>query len=283
MRHAAIVEVLLRHAFYADGRCADLAIEPSADTARLLGNHRCLARSSPDGIRVLTPLDPQGAAARPFLPLPADAVLLFHLRLRNPDFALFTDLAGLSGHEAPLFTSAGAAAGSAGELRLALSAVDRKRLPQGTFGGVEIRVSDLASGGAPPPATLHVAFQAKRARWAYYCVGDPAPSGGEFRIVDASPSGSSDVLLFGDANRTRLDEQPDPSDPIAAQIASRYPATRRDRFISDQAVACREEPRRYLELWRGDQRLAERLPNPSIRNASRDDLLFQIVKYRAQP
>jgi hypothetical protein len=284
VKHVAIVEVLLRHTFYADGRCPDLTIEPSPETARLLRNHRCLVRSSADGVRVLTPLDENGD---PFLPLPADAALRFHLTLANPDFPLFTDLAAMSGQKAPVFTNAGVAIEGEGEgdveLRLAPSDEERPRLPQGVFADVEIRLAGLSLGGRPKPATFYVAFQAKKARWVYYCVTDLAPNGSELTIMDASLAGAADVLLFSDANRTKLDEQPDPTDPVAAQIARQYPAMRCVRFISDEAVACREEPRRHLVLRLGGERLAGPLPNPSLRSAAREDLLFRIINVRAHP
>lgn len=265
MKHVAIIEVLLKHAFYADQRCPDFAIEPSDATARLLRDHRCLLRSSPEGVQVLSPQDPTG---QPFLPLPGDAALLFYIEVRGGDFAVITDLTAISGHSAPVFTDEGA--GADGELRLAPADPARPRLPRGVFAAVEIR-----PGSAPRPARFQVSFPARQARWAYYCVTDLSPAGGELTVVDASPAGAEGALRFSAATL-------DPVDPIVAQIESRYPGMRCVCFVSDQPVAARAEPRKSLELRLGPDRVAGPLPNPSMQSAAKEDLLFQIVKYRAQ-
>lgn len=266
MKHAPIIEVLLKHAFYADQRCPDLAIEPSDATARLLGNHRCIVRSGPWGVRVLSPFD---AAGQPFLPLSGDAALLFYIEVRGGDFAVITDLTGISGHPAPLFTDAGV--GVDGELGLAPADPAPPPLPPGVFAAVEIR-----PGSAPRPARFQVSFQARQTLWAYYCVTDLSPDGGELTVVDASPSGAEGALSFSAATL-------DPADPIAAQIEGRYPGMRCVYFVSDQPVAAREEPRKSIELRLGPDRVAGPLPNPSMQSTVKEDLLFQIVKYRAQP
>jgi hypothetical protein len=290
VKHGAILELLVKHSFYADGRCPDFAIEPSVETARLLRNHRCLVGATPGGLRVLTALD--AGTGQPFLPLPTGTVLRFHLEQQNTDFSLFTDLGDLTsvsvdGQPRPLFTNAGLAPGAAGELLLVAGDSARAR---GIFADVDIHLDGQSPG--PQPAAFHVAFQAKQWRWAYYCVTDLPTSGDDLTIVDTAPNpnGTVDVLLFSAANRTKLDEQPDIADPIAVQIAGRYPGMRCVRMLSDQAVTCHEEPRKHLELWHGTDRLSGPLPNPSVRCVSRmsaeqppQDLLFQIVKYRANP
>jgi hypothetical protein len=283
VKHAPILDLRVTHTFYTDGTCPDLAIEPSAETARLLRNHRCVLGSSPSGVRVQTALAP--ATGQPFLPLPADAVLRFHLVLQNRGFDLFTDLGAVSALASPLFTNAAPSAGGPGELTLVAGATP---LPPKVFAAVEIHLDRWGSGGDVP--TFLVAFAARQWRWAYYCVTDLAPNGADLTIVDASPGGTTDVLLFSAANTTKLDEMPDPHDPIGVQLSGRYPTMRCLRMISDQAVACFEEPRKYLELRHGADRLSGHLPNPSVRRASRintpgqpQDLLFEILKYRANP
>ncbi|WP_437933064.1 hypothetical protein [Sorangium sp. So ce341] len=266
MKHVAIIEVLLKHAFYTDLWCPALSIAPSDATARLLRDHRCLVRSSSQGVRVLSPLDPMG---QPFLPLPGDAALLFYIVVRGGDFAVVTDLTGVRGRSAPVFTDAGA--GTDGELRLAPADPARPRLPPGVFAAVEIR-----PGTAPWPARFQVSFPARQARWAYYCVTDLAPGGGELAVVDASPAGAAGALRFSAVTL-------EPTDPVAAQIERRYPGMRCACFVSDQPVAARAEPRRSLELRLGPDRVAGPLPNPSMQSAAKEDLLFQIIMYRAQP
>lgn len=284
MKHAAIIEVQLRHGYYADGACSDLALRPTSETAQLLRSHRCLVQESASGLRVVTQLDASGQI---FLPLPAESRLRFQIEIRNPDFFLFTDLThlanpgGAGAQTTPLFTTAGVPAESAGELRLTAGSIKR---PRGPFAEIELRIEDLPRRAFTPVfASFRVSFAARRARWAYYSVTDTAANTSELRIVDASPAGTADVLSFGAANRTLLNEAPDPSDPVAAQLLARYPTLRCVRHLSDAAVACRKEPRQHLELRLGDERLSGPLPNPSLRNASSGDVLFQIIKYRTQP
>lgn len=280
MKHREVTALLLRHEYYADGRCPDFAIKPCAETARLLRNHRCLCGTSSDGVRILTQCNAMG---QPFLPLPAEVTLRFELRLQNREFALFTDLTGLGrGAAVPQFINAGAAAGDAPELQLATGAPERRRSAPEVFAEVELRLTAVDRAATPPPP-FYVSFRAKRTRWAYYCVTDLASDPAELHIVDSAPGMPTDLLLFSAANRTQLDEQPDAADPIAVQLASQYPALRRLRLISDQTVACRQQPRKHLELRLGSERLAGPLPNPALRNAAREDLLFQVIKYRTQP
>lgn len=283
MKHAAILDLLVTHPFYTDGRCPDLAIEPTAETERLLRNHRCVLGKSPSGVRVQTALD--DSTGLPFLPLPASAVLRFHLELQNGEFALFTDLAAVDALSSPLFTNAAPAIGDPGELTLVQGAAAR---PPGVFAEVEIDLGGWGFGGGVP--AFSVAFEARQWRWAYYCVTDLAPGGVELTIVDASPPGTIDVLVFSPANTTDLAAAPDPYDPIGVQLVGRYPTMRCVRILSDAAVACREDPRKHLELWHGVDRLSGPLPNPPLRRVSRmgapgqpQDLLSRILKYRANP
>jgi hypothetical protein len=283
VKHAAILDLRVTHAFYADGRCPDLAVALDDETVRLLRNHRCVLGASPSGVRVQTALD--DSTGQPFLPLPPHAVLRFQLQVQNGDFDAFTDLAAVNALPSPRFTNAAPAAGGPGELTLVPAAT---ALPPGVFADIEIHLDGWGFGAGVPGFV--VAFAARRWRWGYYCVTDLAPNGGDLAIVDSSPPGTPDVLVFSAANTTRLDETPDPHDPVGVQLSARYPAMRCLRILSDKAVACFEQPRKHLELRHGADRLSGPLPNPSLRRVSRistpgqpQDLLFQIVKYRAHP
>jgi len=280
VKHATLLQLRMRHDYYADGRCADFAIAFSDDTTRLLRGHRLVVGTNADGFSIRTPLD---ASGQPFLPLPVDSVLRFSLLLRNQDFPLFTDLSAVSAQPAPLYSNAGAASGAEGALVLSARAPGAALSAPGVFADVELHPGSAGRAVSAPPAIFQLSFPAKQVRWAYYCVNDVAPGPAELHIVDASPSGTPNLLQFGDGNRTKLDEHPDPSDPIAVQLGSRYPNLRCTRFISDQSVACRKEPRKYLELRLGDERLAGPLPNPSLRSAAQEGQLFHVIRYRTQP
>lgn len=282
MKHVSLIELSLRHAYYTDGRCADLLIVPSEETTQLLRNHRCVWGVTNDAVRIQVAVDDAGS---PFLPFSANTTLRFALQLLNREFALFTDLTGLSGSSAqplPLYTNAGLSAEANGQLQLSSSLSGGPR-SRDVLAAVDIILPTIAAGSAWPSQSYHVKFAAKRTRWAYYCVTDLSSSAEELSIVDASPAGTTDLLVFSAANRTNLETDPDLMDPTGVQLRAQYPSMRCVRLISDDLVTCQQQPRKYLELRRGEERLVGPLPNPSLRNVAKEDLLFQIVKYRTQP
>lgn len=275
MKHATLISLRIQHAFYRDGCCPDFRVVVSEDTARVLRNHRCLFLARDDGFVIATEL---ADSTHPFAPLPSQTELRFYLQLQNPDFSRMTDLSKLAAVAAPCFTNVGAAAGSDGTvLVLAAPESSAASLPQAAFAELLLRCDSTLG------QSFRLTFAARRMRWAYYCVVDQIPSGVNLRIVDASPSGTSDVLSFADSNRTDLGSHPDPDDAIGQQLASRFPTMRRIRLLSDSPVACRQEARKYLELRLADERIVAPLPNPSLRNMAAKDVLFEVIKYRSQP
>jgi hypothetical protein len=104
MKFVSLFNLRLKHSFYTDQRCRDFRIEPSAETSRLLRNHRLLFRELPDGFRVAVASD-DGRA--PLIPLPTNEIFVFYLRVQNPDFILYTDLSDIAGKAAPVFTNIG--------------------------------------------------------------------------------------------------------------------------------------------------------------------------------
>src|SRR5215510_14155895 len=59
MKFFAVFSLQLLHAYYRDGRCLDFAIEPTLETQRLLTNHRCVLKTTPNGVQVLIGGDAQ--------------------------------------------------------------------------------------------------------------------------------------------------------------------------------------------------------------------------------
>ncbi|HUT46941.1 MAG TPA: hypothetical protein VMX36_11695 [Sedimentisphaerales bacterium] len=104
MKFLPVFTLRVTHSYYADGRCSDFSMEPNPATDKLLKNHRCVLKSFPDGIRVFMQVDDEG---KPFIAYPEEITFTFHLRLHNPDFALFTDLSDIANRPAPLYTNAG--------------------------------------------------------------------------------------------------------------------------------------------------------------------------------
>ncbi len=99
MKYLPLFNLHLTHPYYTDDRCPDFQIEPTPDTHRRLNNYRCVLKPKPNGVQVLATVTDHGV---PFIPMHKNALFAFHLRLQNPDFALFTDLAEITKTAAPL-------------------------------------------------------------------------------------------------------------------------------------------------------------------------------------
>jgi hypothetical protein len=102
MKFLPLFDLKLTHTYYTNGQCPDFRIEPSLETRQLLKNHRCILKTTPGGIRVLSAVS---AASKAFIPLKQDAKFTFSLYLHNSNFVLFTDLVAISQPPAPLFTN----------------------------------------------------------------------------------------------------------------------------------------------------------------------------------
>jgi len=262
MKFAPWLSVRVRHDYYPDAACGDLSFEPTARTRRLIGGYRMRLRELPDGIALSAPLDADGKS--PLIAVKRDEVFAFDLRVRNPDFVLFTDLRELAGKTDPIYTNAGLAAKDAGVLKLA------ERKPAQAADATILAGVELRGEGS-----FQITFRARAARWAYYLVTDRT---GDFSIVDSGspPLAFSAVTLGKDA---------DESDAIAAALAGRYPQLRRLRFVSDKPVPCSSVAKKGIQLRLGSRKAVEIMPNPSIRRPSRvkqkaalEDTFHEVVK-----
>ncbi len=103
MRYASLFRLDLAHLFYNDKQCPDFIVTPTTPTQRLLKNHKCVLQTLPAGLLIRIAVEDDSLT--PIIPLADDALFDFQLRLRNPDFALFTDLSALEGNPAPLYTN----------------------------------------------------------------------------------------------------------------------------------------------------------------------------------
>jgi hypothetical protein len=115
MKFLPLMDLHLTHPYYTDGRCRDFGIEPTLDTQSLLKNHRCVLKSVPHGVRILTAV---AVPSTQFIPLQKGVTFAFQLRLQNPDFALFTDLTEMAQTVAPLYTNAEMSPGNPVQLAL---------------------------------------------------------------------------------------------------------------------------------------------------------------------
>lgn len=258
MKFFPVFSLQLSHSYYRDGRCLDFAIEPTAETRRLLKNHRCVLKTAPNGLRVLIGGNEQHV---PLISLQKGEVFSFHLRLQNPRFALFTDLSEITRMPAPVFTNIEAGAARSSQLSL----VSRKSpLAAGVFADAEISVTDSLLDLTAESVEFSIMFTAKQVKWAYYCITDLSDASAQLQIVDAE----GPPVVFGAANRLHLNQQPDPTDAVAVALGTRYPEKQRIRFVSDKPIPCQQAARKRLQLQLGVTRLAESLPNPSLQHYS---------------
>ncbi len=104
MKFLSLFRVQVRHGYYGDTACRDLNFEPTAETRRLLERYRLLLKELPDGIAVWAPTGADAKTA--LITLRHEHVFVFHLIVRNPDFAMFTDLQEFAGKTDPVYMNA---------------------------------------------------------------------------------------------------------------------------------------------------------------------------------
>jgi len=104
MKYIQLLTLEIAHDYYADQRCNDFQIMPTPETQKLLKNCRCMLKSFQGGIQILMPIIEKGI---PFIPLSADTIFAFYLRLQNPDFGLITDTTEIGKIASPLYTNTG--------------------------------------------------------------------------------------------------------------------------------------------------------------------------------
>ena len=280
MKFAPIFTIVCRHSYYTDGVCQDFDVVATADTERLLKNRHCLLRSQPGGVLCSAELNDDGSM---FIAVGPTETLNFNLILTNAGFALITDMTAIAKQIAPFFTPADTDINKAGSLRLASR---DQTLDNGVFAAVKIPGKVFANPGAPPVAYF-IDFVAKQALWLYYCVTDLKLTGKDLQVVDLGTSGTP--IVFSAKNRTDLGQAPDSNDPLAVELAGRYPDLSRLRFASDDTVASRESPR-SLALQLDGHNFPDILPAPcpqnltaspftNQQNVTKQDALFQVVKY----
>ena len=95
-RYTPILKLEIRHTYYENGLCKGLRAEPTADTWRLIRDHRLLVRYLPAGLEVHAPVVEDRSKTPPedvlLIPLPAGLRLRWMLRPQSGDFFYFTEL-----------------------------------------------------------------------------------------------------------------------------------------------------------------------------------------------
>lgn len=274
MKHRRLFDLRVRHGFFADGGCPDLAIEPSArhpGGARALARHRLLALPRPDGLEVLAEV---GGDGDPTIAL-TDLSLRFDLRVSGPDFAHYTDSSAWQDLLGPTW---GGSSADGGPLVLGAGAGDH---PPDVVAAVV--VSGLSAAWLAAPPRFFLDLKAREALWVYY-------------LLTTRPNGQPPAIRDGELARAlgfaRVQLSPDNAaaadDPVGHRLLARYPERRCFRMISDRPIACRRAPVRQLALYLGEELLLRELSNPSIHshatlrvepNAEPRPSLFRVIEY----
>ncbi len=156
MRFRSLLLMRIRHSFYLDGSCTDLEVRPSAATARLLRGHGWLWRSLPDGLRIAATV---GAGGAPERALPEGSMLNFILRLRAPEFSLYTDLPAVFTDGPPLYRlAAGANPPTAGQPAVLVAERRVAQASESLVMPAGLREARFALGGRPKAGTNAAAF-----------------------------------------------------------------------------------------------------------------------------
>ena len=100
MKLRPIMELNLRHSYYEEGCGDDIEIDPAPDTIKLLNKHRCILKAIPGGVCIISSVTEDDS---PLIPFAQGDTFAFRLRLKNPEFSLFTDLTAITGSTSPHF------------------------------------------------------------------------------------------------------------------------------------------------------------------------------------
>lgn len=283
MRFVPLASLGVRHNYYPDGRCPDFDLRPTPAMGRLLRNHRMVMRRFADRVEIGIGVDDE---AQVLIPPRPDTGLDFQLELRN--------------HRLPLFTSATpvhtvrivARRSPDPEVELPIAAGEPAPPDEAStavFASVVIPFDTSATSNGSMYRSYRVTLDPSEVHWAYYCVTDLPPANGTLAVVDAA---TTDPIGFGPDGGRDLVAVPDPGDPVAGELARRFPDSRRLRFLSDQPVTHRADPARDLQLRLDGQRLVGPVPHPMPALTARldhgglgasCDAIHQVVTFALDP
>ena len=260
MNHRLLLRISIEHGYeYRGGegagqdRSTVLQLTPRPETLTALAGHRLVLRSRPDGVEVVAPVDANDLD-RCFIALAPNLTLRFDLQGPAAELANYSDLSGLRALAAPCFTNGGST-----KAQLTLSE-GQQALARGALATVEI--SGLADGWLAAPPNFVVALAAREVRWIYYYVGEADEN---LAIIDRDPDRAKAPLTFA------VEVADASGDRVAASLAERFPDRARMRLVSEQALLCRRQPRRYLAL-EGSRVITSELPNPGLDKQSTVDI-----------
>ncbi len=238
LSYARLFWIELKHSYYANGLCRDLDVVPSADTARLLRNHRCVVKPKANGAEIYVETDKFG---KPKIAFDGETTLSFGLCLNNPEFLLFTDSTPLRGKNGWGITYAKEVVIANPKVRAApfFAKLDISR----DFNRVD-------------GERIEIEFSAKPVYWIYYLITD-LKAGVTFSVAGQESSG----IIW---------EYKEETDPISVKLKMQYPDMAVLRFVSQKPAPCRESGLQAIQLLLEKNGtttvIIGNLPNPSWRN-----------------
>ncbi len=295
MKYGHLFSISLKHEYYKSGLCPDFTVSPQQyteamrekdiealiggkaevpkeklaeilmrrDTLTLLKNHRCVVKPKPNGIKIFAPTDD---GITPLFPFAKNTQFSFDLRLKNPEFDLFTETGK---DELPV------GKGFTITYPKYLEKNEQKKFPSGVFASLTFQ-QDFNVMDEQTPLDFELKFLSKSLRWVYYLVTDP--SVGNFSITYGGaevPSLTWDTLT------------PHSTDTIDTMLQAQYPLKQRVRFVSNKAVRHKESGLKNIRLAFGQHPIFDNLPSPSLRNfyqtsvdttSGQTDAIYAIVK-----
>lgn len=285
MKLERLFDLSLEHTYYADRRCPDVAIEPTAATEKLLKNHHCVLKKLIGGIKIYSTVDDQ---RKLYIPLREKAVFSFRLQVLNQEFFLFTDFAHIPEPPGfPIYTNNTNAPVESGEL----SVISLPSKPPRCFAEAQIHFASSLPSMGIDASSFKITFPAKKALWEYYVVTNVIDEGANFTIKIPENEHAIDFNEYTELN---------PADNVVAMLKQQYPTTNKSNmkkhrifhFVSNQLIACHQKAKKDIQLKLNDSTLLANLPNPSVRNYTKaktmdsetaQDSLFQIIKYITHP
>ncbi|WP_299409918.1 hypothetical protein [Acaryochloris sp. IP29b_bin.148] len=278
MRYQSYFNLKLFHNYYREKICPDFTLESTLACQHLLQGHRCLLKSSINGVQILVPLEtPQ----QPLIPLDRSLTLTFLLRLNNPAFISFTQLDPRfqMGHSLYVFSNETLTASDSSEMAsvviqrsdLTKPAVTQSPIEarcaatlatlsphqrQTVFGLVEIHNNGSLTADFSQSSEFKVTLAAKQQIWAYYLVVNKGTSAQTFSIQDKNKDKSAAISF-----ETAIIAS---GDRIVTALQNRFPNSQSILLKSTNPVTCQQIGRPQLQLLKQDDAKPwiSHLPNP---------------------
>lgn len=279
MHYQRLFSLNIFHDYYRDQICPDFTVEPTRACRKLLQGHRLLVKPVVNGLWVMVPVDD---AQRPVIPLAESLTFTFLLKLNNPTFVSFTELATEYDAVQSLYAFSNQDLQTPGVATLMPILVQRSALSQPDtdqsaleqrlarvsdlktagrekiFGLVEIHRNDSLITAPLQTSEFQMRFAAKQQVWKYYLITANSAQSATFSIQDK------------DANLSFAKAEINPSDRVLAVIQHRFPTSQPVLFQSEAPVPCQEMGRQNIQLLKNGQTQPwiPHLPNPPNQHGS---------------